>query len=482
MTQEPRPLAELVDELIDATVPDATLIDPAGVAPDVGVTDVTHDSRQIAPGAVFCCVRGATTDGTRFAADAVAAGAVALLVEEPVDLPVPQIVVPSVRTAMAHLAAELWGHPERSLATVGVTGTNGKTTVVTLIGEILSAAGRSARVIGTLTGARTTPESTDLARQLAEAVADGVEVVAMEVSSHALALDRVAAVRFDVAAFTNLGADHLDFHGTQERYFEAKSRLFRPERSRVAVLNTEDVHGRLLRDTLTADDDPVVVEVAASAVAPVLDHRGSRFTWRGHEVDLPLAGRFNVTNALVAAECVVALGVPAADVAAALASVVAPPGRFELVDEGQPFAVVVDYAHTPDAIDGVLETAREVTTGELVVVLGAGGDRDRSKRGPMGAAACRGADVVIITSDNPRSEDPSTIMSAVADGCAGATPILEIDRRSAIRTALTGRRPGDTVVIAGKGHETTQTIGDQVLPFDDRQVAREELRALGWSS
>jgi UDP-N-acetylmuramoyl-L-alanyl-D-glutamate--2,6-diaminopimelate ligase len=364
---------------------------------------------------------------------------------------------------------------------VGVTGTNGKTTVVSLLSQIVEAAGQRARVVGTLTGSLTTPESTDLARLLAEAVDDGVDVVAMECSSHALALERVTGVHFEVAAFTNLGSDHLDFHGTQERYFEAKARLFEPGRARVAVLNVDDVHGRLLRDTLVGERDPAVVEVSAEAAEPVVEGTGSRFRWRDHEVHLPLAGRFNVTNALVAAECAVALGLPVEAVAAALPALVAPAGRFERVDAGQPFTVVVDFAHTPDALARVLEAARELASGQVVVVFGAGGDRDPSKRGPMGEAACRGADVVIVTSDNPRSEDPSAIMSAVAAGCVGGSPILEVDRRAAIRAALQGRSRGDVVVIAGKGHEATQTVGELVVPFDDRAVAREVLAELGWA-
>jgi len=476
----PRRLPDLL-----ATLDRYELIDPSGVAPATLISDVTHDSRAVVDGSLFCAVPGTARNGADFVPEALTAGAAALLVAEPLDLgegweAVPQVVVPSVRVAMAAVASELWGDPSSSVSLVGVTGTNGKTTVVGLVEQLVEHAGQRAMVVGTLTGERTTPESTDLARLLSRAVDDEVDVVAMEVSSHALALDRVSAMHFEVAAFTNLGSDHLDFHGTRERYFEAKSRLFQPGRSRVAVLNVDDVHGRLLRDTLVGDEDPVVVEVSADRAEPVLEGSSSHFNWRGRRVSLPLAGRFNVTNALIAAECVVALGVPVDDVAAGLATVTAPPGRFELVDAGQPFTVVVDYAHTPDALERVLDAGRELCSGRLVVVLGAGGDRDASKRPAMGTAAGAGADVVVVTSDNPRSEDPSTIMAAVAGGCVGVTPIMEIDRRAAIRAALVDRSPGDVVVIAGKGHETTQTIGDRVIPFDDRAVAREVLCELGW--
>ncbi len=482
MSDLPRRLSDLL-----AALDQYDLVDPAGVAPATLIDDVTHDSRAVRDGVLFCAVPGTLRNGADFVPEALTAGASALLVEQPLELgegwaAVPQVVVGSVRSAMAALASELWGDPSSSVSLVGVTGTNGKTTVVSIVDQLVTHAGQRSMAVGTLTGERTTPESTDLARLLARAGDDGVEVVALEVSSHALALERVAALRFEVAAFTNLGNDHLDFHGTRERYFEAKSRLFQPGRSRVAVLNVDDVHGRLLRDTLVGEHDPVVVEVSAERAEPVLEATASRFTWRGHRVELPLAGRFNVTNALIAAECVAALGVPEEVIVAGLAGVVPPPGRFERVDAGQPFTVVVDYAHTPDALERVLEAGRELCDGQLVVVLGAGGDRDEQKRPAMGAAACAGADVVIVTSDNPRSEDPSTIMAAVAEGCVGVTPIMETDRRAAISVALADRSPGDVVVIAGKGHETTQTIGTSVLPFDDREVAREELAALGWQA
>jgi UDP-N-acetylmuramoyl-L-alanyl-D-glutamate--2,6-diaminopimelate ligase len=449
--------------------------------PDVDVTDVTHDSRDVPAGALFVAVMGERADGHDHAANAVESGAAAVMVERLLDIDVPQLLVADTRRAMAVAAATCWGRPSDHLAVVGVTGTNGKTTVVTLVDAIVGRLGAESRVIGTLTGTRTTPESTDLQAQLASFVSDGVEVVAMEVSSHALALGRVDAVRFEVAVFTNLGLDHLDFHGTVERYFEAKASLFEPGRAATAIINVDGPHGRLLRDAARPGDTTVEYSIA-DAVDLALGPAGSHFRWRDHQIDLPLVGRFNVVNAIAAAEVCVALGHAADAVAGALSSVAAPPGRFELVDAGQPFLVVVDYAHTPDGLEQLLETARELTAGRLVVVFGCGGDRDRSKRPRMGEVACRLADVVIVTSDNPRSEDPSAIIAAVKNGCAGREPSTEIDRDAAIGQAIDAATDGDVVVIAGKGHETTQVIGDRVVPFDDREVAREHLARRGWSA
>jgi UDP-N-acetylmuramoyl-L-alanyl-D-glutamate--2,6-diaminopimelate ligase len=446
---------------------------------DVVVTDVTHDSRAVPPGALFVAVVGERMDGHDHAAAAVAAGAAAVMVERVLDVDVPQLVVGDTRRAMAVAAATCWGHPSERLRVVGVTGTNGKTTVVTLVGAILTSLGIASQVIGTLTGARTTPESTDLQALLASFVEDGVDVVAMEVSSHALALHRVDAVRFAVAVFTNLGLDHLDFHGTVERYFEAKASLFEPGRAATAILNVDGPHGRLLRDAAT-DGSTTLEYSIADAVDLEVGPSGSRFRWRDRPVALPLVGRFNVVNAIAAADVCVALGVTPDDVAGALATVTPPPGRFELVDAGQPFLVVVDYAHTPDGLEQLLETARELVAGRVIVVFGCGGDRDQSKRPRMGDAACRLADVVVVTSDNPRSEDPSAIIAAVKNGCREGDPRTEVDRRVAIGMAIDEAGDGDVVVIAGKGHETTQVIGDTVLPFDDRVVARDALAVRGW--
>jgi UDP-N-acetylmuramoyl-L-alanyl-D-glutamate--2,6-diaminopimelate ligase len=444
---------------------------------DVSVVDVTNDSREVGPGWLFCCVRGERHDGHRFAAGAVDAGAVALLVEEPLAVDVPQIVVRDVRQAMGHVAAEVHGHPSRQLRTVGITGTNGKTTTAHLVAAILQEAGFDTRVQGTLSGARTTPEAPELQRRLAGWVAGGADAVVMEVSSHALALHRVAGMRFDAAVFTNLGRDHLDLHGSMEAYFRAKASLFRPELSAVGVTNLDDTHGRLLLDVAMIDmvgfGDADVTDVAVGATA--ID-----FVWRGHPVHLPLGGRFNVSNALAALTCATVLGIEPQVAVRGLAGAPPVPGRFEVVSApGADVTVVVDYAHTPDGLEEVLATARSVAPdGRVIAVFGCGGDRDADKRPLMGAVAARLADVVIITSDNPRHEEPVRIIQAAE---AGVEPALrsrvrtEVDRRVAIGDAVRLARPGDIIVVAGKGHETTQTIGDDVIPFDDREVARELL-------
>jgi len=450
---------------------------PAEVVGDaVVVTGTTHDSRAVRPGVLYCCVPGARTDGHDHAPAAVAAGAAALLCERPLGLGVPEVRVPSVRRAMGPVAAAVAGHPSHALTVLGITGTNGKTTVVALLGSILDAAGWPAATIGTLTGARTTPEAPELQARLAEAVREGARAVAMEVSSHALDLHRIDGTRVAVAGFTNLSPDHLDHHETMEAYFAAKARLFTPELAERAVVCIDDTHGRLLRDsaqvptTAVALDDVDDLELRAT---------GSRFRWRGLDVSLPLVGRFNVRNALVAAEVAVAAGIAPEAVARGLASTPPVPGRMEAVAAGQPFAVVVDYAHTPDGIEQVIATLREVSDGRIVIVFGCGGDRDAAKRPLMGTAAAA-ADRVVLTSDNPRSEDPGAIIEAVRAGIPPETDlIVEPDRETAIGRALAAASPGDTVLLAGKGHETTQTIGDRVVPFDDREVARRLLGGAG---
>jgi UDP-N-acetylmuramoyl-L-alanyl-D-glutamate--2,6-diaminopimelate ligase len=438
------------------------------------VTGVEFDSRSVAAGALFCCVPGEHTDGHRHAADAVARGATSLLCEHLLDLDVTQVVVApgSVRPAMAAVATAFWGHPARSLQTVGVTGTNGKTTTTHLIGAILESAGRPTEVIGTLGGARTTPEAPDLQRYLAEAVRTGRRAVAMEVSSHALTQHRVDAVRFDVAAFTNLSRDHLDHHGSMEAYFEAKASLFTPERCRHAVVLADDPWGARLLQQL----DPAVTATAVrrdEAGAVVLRVGGSRFTWRGRSVDLPLSGRFNVDNALVAAAVAVALGVDEDEVVAGLGAAPVVPGRMEAVGAGTPVAVLVDYAHTPAGLDEALRAVRTLAgDGRVVCLFGCGGDRDAGKRPEMGAVATALADVVVLTSDNPRSEDPAAIIDQVRSGMEEhAEVVVEPDRAAAIRTAVGLARPGDVVLLAGKGHETTQVARGAVVPFDDRTEA-----------
>lgn len=447
---------------------------------EVEVTDVTHDSRSVAPGALFCCITGAHQDGHLFADAAVASGAVALLCERALPIDVAQLVVPDARAAMAHAAAEVFGHPSEHMGVVGVTGTNGKTTVVSMVAAILEHSGRVARSIGTLTGERTTPESPDLQRQLAGMLAEGVTEVAMEVSSHALVLHRVDGVAFDVAVFTNLGVDHLDFHETPEAYFAAKARLFESGRSRVGIVNVDDVHGRLLMDASDFEVRGVSIDDAADLVS---DGDGSRYVWRDVRVALRMTGRHNVLNALLAGEACLELGLLPAQVAAGLAAMPAVPGRFETfrwaASGGRAATAVVDYAHTPDALEAALLAARGIADpgGRLTVVFGCGGDRDRGKRPMMGDVATRLADRIIITTDNPRSEDPLAIIAEIRTGLEERTEQIE-DRRDAIGTAMSAAVGGDVVLVAGKGHEQGQTFVDHTEPFDDRSVVREEIGRL----
>ncbi|HEX7095240.1 MAG TPA: UDP-N-acetylmuramoyl-L-alanyl-D-glutamate--2,6-diaminopimelate ligase [Acidimicrobiales bacterium] len=438
------------------------------------VVAVSHDSRAVRPGSIFCCVRGANHDGHLFARAAVDAGAVALVCERPLGSGVPELVVPDTRYAMAHVAATFHGHPSRSMRVVGVTGTNGKTTTVHLLAAALQAAGMRTAVIGTLTGVRTTPESTDLQASLAALRDDGHDAVALEVSSHALVQHRVEATSFAVVAFTNLSRDHLDYHASMEEYFKAKASLFSARYAPIAVIDTDGPYGRLLAST---SDVPTIVRTGLSQVEPLeIGAASSRVRWRGHELRVPLGGRFNVANAVLAAEIATALGAPADAIVEGIASAAPVPGRFERVDAGQPFTIVVDYAHTPDGLEQLLEAARElVDGGRVIVVFGCGGERDTSKRPFMARAAEEGADLVVVTSDNPRGEDPQRIIADIVAGFSARPWRVEPDRRAAIAAAIAEARPGDVVVIAGKGPETVQEIAGREEPFDDRAVAAEEL-------
>ncbi|MFZ4719644.1 MAG: UDP-N-acetylmuramoyl-L-alanyl-D-glutamate--2,6-diaminopimelate ligase [Ilumatobacteraceae bacterium] len=471
-----------MDRLLGALLADAAL--PAAVLrgtadpTSVPVTGVTHDSRRVRAGTLFCCIRGGSADGHDFAASAVAAGATALLVDHPLDLAVAQIVVPDTRWAMGRLAAAFWGHPSRSLTMVGVTGTNGKTTTSSLIAAVLEAAGMPTGVVGTLTGTHTTPESSELQERLAGFVTEGKRAVVMEVSSHALHYHRVVGCHFDVAVFTNLGRDHLDLHGTVERYFAAKALLFAPALSDRGVSNVDDVHGRLLVDTASVPMTPYSSADAADVEVGADMHA---YTWRGERIRVALGGAFNVMNSLAAATAGALLDIPTGVIAQGLAAVTSVPGRFEAVRAGQPFDVIVDFAHTPDGLREALGAARAANpTGRVIAVFGCGGDRDREKRPDMGEVAASLADLVVVTSDNPRSEDPLAIINAIIGGVPADYRdriMSEPDRRRAFATAFRSARPGDLVLIAGKGHETTQTIGSEVLPFDDRAVARALLEA-----
>jgi UDP-N-acetylmuramoyl-L-alanyl-D-glutamate--2,6-diaminopimelate ligase len=457
---------------------------------DVEVTDLAYDSAAVTPGTLFFCVPGFRADGHDFAPDAVARGAVALVVERPLGLDVPQVQVESVRAAMAPAAARFYGDPTAELTVLGVTGTNGKTTTAFLLRAVMEAAGRPCGLLGTVTSViggrerevvRTTPEAIDLQRDFREMVDAGDQACAMEVSSHALALHRADAIHWDVAVFTNLTQDHLDFHETMEEYFLAKRRLFLA-RPAAAVVNVDDPYGRRLAAEL---DDPITFATSGDADWRALDvHsglRGSRFRVCSPvgelEVRSALPGRFNVSNLLGALAAARAVGVEPEVAVTALAGAGRVPGRFEPVEEGQDFAVVVDYAHTPDSLENVLRSARELAGGNRVLcVFGCGGDRDRGKRPLMGAIAADLADLAIVTSDNPRSEDPDAIIAEVV---AGAKEDVEtiVDRREAIERAVGLARPGDVVVIAGKGHEQGQEFADgRKVPFDDVTVAREALR------
>lgn len=445
---------------------------------DVQLVGATHDSRIVGPGMLFCCIVGSRRDGHHFAQQAVERGAAALLVEhELITRPaVPQIIVVNSREAMGPAASIIYGCPSDQLTMIGITGTNGKTSTAQLLGAVLDEAGLRVEVVGTLTQSRTTPEATDLQAQLAGFVAAGITHVVMEVTSHALVLNRVDGIHFRVVVFTNLSQDHLDFHETMEQYFRAKAQLFTTMRADEAVVNADDPHGRLL---LAAAQIPTTSFQLSLATDVHVGVRSS-FRWHAVTVVLRLGGSFSVANALAAATVAERLGIGADVVAAGLGRAEVA-GRFEPVDAGQTFTVLVDYAHTPDALQRVLEAARAITAQgrRLLVVFGCGGDRDAGKRSQMGAIATNLADLAIVTSDNPRTEDPMAIIDQVVSGVTRRDVlVVEPDRRSAIEQALQQARTGDVVVLAGKGHETGQDINGQILPFDDRVVARAILEAI----
>ena len=456
---------------------------------DVEIAGLAADSRRVTPGALFFCVTGFRYDGHEFAPDAVARGAAALVVERPLGLGVPEVVVPSTRAAMAGAAARFEGEPTSRLDVVGVTGTNGKTTTAYLVRALFEAAGRSCGLLGTVRSViggtehsvtRTTPEAIDLQRAFREMADAGDSACVLEVSSHALALHRADEIRFAAAIFTNLTRDHLAFHGDMAAYFRAKRRLF-GFGPRVAVVNVDDAYGR----DLAAEHDDVTtfaIDRPAQYRARAIDADlfGSRFTIDTPDgplhVRTPLPGRHNIANVLGAVAAVRGLGVPAEAIVAALPEAGRVPGRLERVDEGQDFSVLVDYAHTPDSLETVLAAVRELTGRRVICAFGCGGDRDRGKRPLMGAIAARLADNVIVTSDNPRSEDPEAILDDIV---AGTGPRAEriADRRAAIERAIELAQSGDVVLIAGKGHEQGQELeGGRTIPFDDVSVVRAALR------
>lgn len=466
------------------------------VGEDIDIGGIAYDSRKVEPGFLFAAVSGLKHDGHDYVSEAVARGAAAVLVERVVDTPVPQVLVEDTRFALGHAAAAFYGYPAKQLKVIGVTGTNGKTTTTYMVRSILEQAGKRVGLIGTIetvyngqsrVSDRTTPESLDLQRILADMAADQVEYVVMEVSSHALALHRTNGMEFRAGIFTNLTQDHLDFHETLEDYFQSKARLFN-QVTAFAVINCDDLHGAELMAQVPVPtisygvDRAVQVQAVDIEVGPKQTSYTLKTPWGTAALELRLTGRFNVYNSLAAAAVCLGEGVAIEHVKRGLESLQGVPGRFEVVDEGQPFTVIVDYAHTPDGLENILRTARSMTQGRVVVVFGAGGDRDRSKRPLMGEIAVRLADRVIITSDNPRSEDPQVICADILAGVkkirTDADYAIQVDRRSAIRQALAEARPSDIILIAGKGHETYQEIQGVRTHFDDREEARKALKEL----
>ncbi len=474
-----------IERVIAALAP----VDVLGRAP-VEIADLAYDARDATAGSLFFCVPGSRADGHEFAVQAVANGAVALVVERPLELEVPQLVVEDARRAMGVGADEFFGRPTQELELAGVTGTNGKTTTAFLLYSILAAGGRRPGLLGTIESRvggerrpalRTTPEAIDLQRSFREMLDGGDRSCALEATSHGSELGRLDRVRFSALVFTNLTQDHLDFHGTIERYFDAKRRLFTEERPPAAI-NVGDAYGRRLAEELQGQDRLMTFGFGDDAeLRPEsldLGPRGARFTADGLELETRLRGRFNVENVLGAVAAARLLGIEDEAIARGVRELRGVPGRFEAVDEGQPFAVLVDYAHTPDSLENVLRTARDLAQNRLICVFGCGGDRDRGKRPLMGRIASELADLAIVTSDNPRSEEPDAIIGEILAGATGDVEV-EPDRREAIARAIDAAEEGDVVVIAGKGHEQGQQFADRTVPFDDRDVAREALRRLG---
>ena len=466
---------------------------------DTEILGLAYDSRQVCPGYLFFAIRGTSLDGNRFIRDALGKGAAAVvsaLGDEGAAPSVPWIQVEDERAAMAAIAGNFYGHPTKDLHLIGVTGTNGKTTTTYIVESILKAAGKPAAVLGTIeyrgpgfdsVAERTTPEAPDLEKLFRQVVDAGWQHAVMEVSSHAIQMKRVAGLQFEVAVFTNLSRDHLDFHGDMESYFQAKRKLFEGingVKPRVMVLNADDSRYEDLRTI-----DPLRAISYGMQVAADIYPVQHSFGWEATDamfktpigelkVRTSLMGKANVYNVGAAIGVAVALGIPAQAIARGIEELRHVPGRFEIVSAGQPFRVIVDYAHTDDALEKVLKSAREITRGRLIVVFGCGGERDRTKRPVMGQVAARESDYAIITSDNPRGENPIAIIREIEEGIKSANYRIEVDRRKAIRLALTEAMEGDTVLIAGKGHETYQTIGTTVHPFDDRLVAKELLDEL----
>ncbi|MFD5932706.1 UDP-N-acetylmuramoyl-L-alanyl-D-glutamate--2,6-diaminopimelate ligase [Streptomyces sp. NPDC060333] len=493
----PTPLPELA-ALVD--------LEAAGEPTGPRITGITHDSRAVRPGDLYAALPGAKAHGADFAAQAAALGAAAVLTdpagaERAAATGLPVLAVADPRARMGELAAAIYGRPGEALLQLGITGTSGKTTTAYLVEGGLRAAGRATGLVGTvemrigderIKSERTTPEATDLQALFAVMRERGVEAVAMEVSSHALVLGRVDGCVFDVAVFNNLSPEHMEFHSDMEDYFQAKAQLFTERRARLGVVNADDEYGRRLAKeatipivTFSATGDPAadwraedVVLGAADSTLTLVGPDGQRV-----RATAPLPGPFNVANTVAAIVTLAAAGIDPQTAADGVAAVPGVPGRLERVDVGQPFLAVVDYAHKTDAVESVLRALREVTEGRLHIVLGCGGDRDTTKRAPMGAAAARFADVAVLTSDNPRSEDPLAILAAMFEGAVSVPPaergavLVDADRAAAIAAAVASARPGDTVLVAGKGHEQGQDTAGVVRPFDDREVLRAAIEA-----
>lgn len=457
----------------------------------VEVSDVTHDSRAVNESTIFVAVRGSRVDGHDFLAEVATRGAPAVMVDVRSDVDVPQIVVSDTRAAMGHLARAVHGFPDTTMSMIGVTGTNGKTTVCSMLEAVFREVGISVAVIGTLGArirgtsiplARTTPESTDLQRLLARMRDEGVTVVVMEVSSHALALHRVAGVGLDIAAYTNLSQDHLDFHGSMDEYFAEKSKLFSPSMAASAVINVGDPYGATLVPALDIPVTTIAIDGTANAdhvdlVCRLVEHAASftEIEIEGVSMRVPLPGDFNAVNAAVAYGVAKRSGISPQQFATGIATLGTVRGRMELVATVDGASIYVDYAHTPDAVATVTAAARGMTEGRVIAVVGAGGDRDRDKRRTMGAEAANNSDVVIVTTDNPRSEDPRSIADEVAAGASESDRSvveLVLDRRTAIRRAIQIAEPGDAVLILGKGHEQGQEVNGEIVPFDDATEVR----------
>ncbi len=484
------------------------VVDLIGDVSGTEITELEYDSRSVKPGALFFCIPGHVTDGHEFASDAVEHGAAALICERRLDLDVAQVVVEDVRALMAPVAVRFFGDPTSSLKLVGITGTNGKTTTTHILKEILEAQGLSCGLLGTVeqivggkseSVERTTPEAIDLQRTFSRMIECGDTACVMEVSSHALELNRSDLIDFDVCVFTNLSQDHLDFHGTMDAYFSAKRSLFFPttrQSPKVSVISADDAYGRQLIDELKSSERPVIsyglethgVDFRAVDIEPGSFGRSFKVEIRDRgskKVRTKLLGTFNTYNVLAALAAGEGFGVNIEESVEALARIEPVPGRLEPVEAGQEFKVLIDYAHTPDSLENVLQGVRDVTENRVIVVFGCGGDRDQGKRPQMGEAACQLADLIFVTSDNPRNEQPEKIIDEILVGAhrvidtGGENLIVDIDRRRAIAAALDQAQPGDTVVIAGKGHETGQEFErGRKIEFDDKKVAVEELRRL----